>query len=45
MTTRSGRHVALCIYVNNFGASPSEDVTQAAGQIAGEIANDGYLDL
>lgn len=45
MTTRSGRHVALCIYVNNFGASPAEDVTQAAGQIAGEIANDGYLDL
>jgi PBP4 family serine-type D-alanyl-D-alanine carboxypeptidase len=45
MTTRSGRHVAFCLYVNNYSATPSVDVTQATGQILGEIANDGYLDL
>jgi D-alanyl-D-alanine carboxypeptidase/D-alanyl-D-alanine-endopeptidase (penicillin-binding protein 4) len=45
MTSRSGRHIAFCIYVNNYGARPNDDVAQAAGQIAGEIANDGYLDL
>lgn len=45
MTSRSGRHIAFCIYVNNFGMAPSQDVMQSAGQIAGEIANDGYLDL
>ena len=45
MTTRRGRHLAFCVYVNNYAARPSEDVMLAAGQIAGEIANDGYLDL
>jgi D-alanyl-D-alanine carboxypeptidase/D-alanyl-D-alanine-endopeptidase (penicillin-binding protein 4) len=45
MTSRSGKHLAFCIYVNNYAAAPSVDVTQAAGQIAGEIANLGYLDL
>jgi D-alanyl-D-alanine carboxypeptidase/D-alanyl-D-alanine-endopeptidase (penicillin-binding protein 4) len=45
MTTRRGRHLAFCVYVNNFAASPNEDVMLAAGQIAGEIANDGYVDL
>ncbi|HKU67373.1 MAG TPA: D-alanyl-D-alanine carboxypeptidase/D-alanyl-D-alanine-endopeptidase [Candidatus Baltobacteraceae bacterium] len=45
MTSRSGRHLAFCIYVNNFGAAPSQDVMQSAGQIAGEIASDGYVDL
>jgi D-alanyl-D-alanine carboxypeptidase/D-alanyl-D-alanine-endopeptidase (penicillin-binding protein 4) len=45
MTTRSGHHIAFCIYLNNFGAPPADDVQTTAGQIAGEIANDGYLDL
>ena len=45
MTTRSGRHVAFCVYVNNIAGPASEDIMTAAGQIAGEIANDGYLDL
>jgi D-alanyl-D-alanine carboxypeptidase/D-alanyl-D-alanine-endopeptidase (penicillin-binding protein 4) len=45
MTTRRGRHVAFCVYVNNVGAPASDDVAQKAGQIAGEIANDGYIDL
>jgi D-alanyl-D-alanine carboxypeptidase/D-alanyl-D-alanine-endopeptidase (penicillin-binding protein 4) len=45
MTSRSGRRIAFCIYLNNYGLAPSADVTNAAGQIAGEIANDGYLDL
>lgn len=45
MTTRRGRHLAFCVYVNNFAGPPAEDVMLAAGQIAGEIANDGYLDL
>lgn len=45
MTTRSGRHLAFCVYVNNIAGPPSEDVMTAAGQIAGEIANDAYLDL
>lgn len=45
MTTRSGKHLAFCVYVNNIAGPPSEDVMTAAGQIAGEIANDGYLDL
>jgi PBP4 family serine-type D-alanyl-D-alanine carboxypeptidase len=45
MTTRSGRHVAFCIYLNNFGLAPTADVETTAGQIAGEIANTAYLDL
>ncbi|MFN2450416.1 MAG: D-alanyl-D-alanine carboxypeptidase/D-alanyl-D-alanine-endopeptidase [Candidatus Baltobacteraceae bacterium] len=45
MTTRSGRHLAFCVYVNNIAGPASEDIMTAAGQIAGEIANDGYLDL
>lgn len=45
MTSRSGRHIAFCIYVNNYGMAASQDVTHSAGEIAGEIANDGYLDL
>jgi len=45
MTTRSGKHVAFCVYLNNYGLTPSADVETAAGQIAGEIANDGYLGL
>jgi D-alanyl-D-alanine carboxypeptidase/D-alanyl-D-alanine-endopeptidase (penicillin-binding protein 4) len=45
MTTRRGRHLAFCIYLNNIGAAPSQDITNTAGQIVGEIANDGYLDL
>lgn len=45
MTSRSGRHIAFCLYVNNFTAPASQDLTRTAGQILGEMANDGYLDL
>jgi D-alanyl-D-alanine carboxypeptidase/D-alanyl-D-alanine-endopeptidase (penicillin-binding protein 4) len=45
MTTRSGHRLAFCLYLNNYAGPPSEDITHTAGQILGEIANDGYLDL
>lgn len=45
MTTRSGRHVALCIYLNNFAMPPNADVMHSAGELVGEIANMAYLDL
>ena len=45
MTTRSGRHVALCLYLNNYAGPASEDALNSTGQILGELANDGYLDL
>ncbi|HZZ65206.1 MAG TPA: D-alanyl-D-alanine carboxypeptidase, partial [Candidatus Baltobacteraceae bacterium] len=45
MTSRSGRHIAFCLYVNNFSAPANQDLTRTAGQILGEMANDGYLDL
>jgi D-alanyl-D-alanine carboxypeptidase/D-alanyl-D-alanine-endopeptidase (penicillin-binding protein 4) len=45
MTTRSGRHVAFCLYLNNFAERPGADVMNATGQVLGELANDGYLDL
>ncbi len=45
MTTKSGRHLAFCLYLNNFGGPATEDVTETTGQILGEIADDGYLDL
>jgi D-alanyl-D-alanine carboxypeptidase/D-alanyl-D-alanine-endopeptidase (penicillin-binding protein 4) len=45
MTTRSGHRLAFCLYLNNYAGPPSEDVTHTAGQILGEIANDGYVDL
>jgi D-alanyl-D-alanine carboxypeptidase/D-alanyl-D-alanine-endopeptidase (penicillin-binding protein 4) len=45
MISRSGKHIAFCIYVNNYAARPTDDVTTMAGQIAGAIANAGYLDL
>ncbi len=43
MTTRSGRHLAFCIYLNNFGLPADKDVAQTAGQVLGEVANDAYL--
>ncbi len=45
MKTRSGRNVAFCLYLNNFALAPKADVMQTAGEIVGEIANDGYVDL
>ena len=45
MTTRSGHHVALCIYLNNYAMAPSADVMHSAGEFVGEIATMGYLDL
>lgn len=45
MTTRSGRHLAFCLYLNNYSDRPSDDVMLATGQVLGEIANAGYLDL
>jgi PBP4 family serine-type D-alanyl-D-alanine carboxypeptidase len=45
MTTRSGHRIAFCLYLNNYAGRPSDDITHTTGQILGEIANDGYLDL
>ena len=45
MTTRGGRHVAFCIYLNNFAMAPNADVMHSAGELVGEIATMGYLDL
>ncbi len=45
MTSRSGRHIAFCLYLNNFAPSPNEDFMQTTGQVLGELADDGYLDL
>ena len=45
MTSRSGRHLAFCLYLNNFTGPANEDLMRTAGQLLGEIAGDGYLDL
>ncbi len=45
MTTRSGHRLAFCLYLNNLALPAQKDPSQEAGQILGEIANDGYLDL
>jgi D-alanyl-D-alanine carboxypeptidase/D-alanyl-D-alanine-endopeptidase (penicillin-binding protein 4) len=45
MTARSGRHIAFCTYLNNYAGPPREDAMHATGEVLGEIANDGYLDL
>ena len=46
MTTRSGRHLAFCAYLNNFFVKHNADPAgegHVAGQILGEIANAAYL--
>ena len=43
MTTPSGKHYALALYVNNVSVSLDPDeVTRVAGQALGEIAGIGY---
>lgn len=43
MTTRSGRHVAFCVYLNNY-ASPSPRAAHDAGELVGAIATAIYED-
>lgn len=43
MTTRSGRHVAFSLYLNNLPVAHGADGSRIAGQILGEIANAIYL--
>ncbi len=45
MTSRSGRHLAFCLYVNNAGGPRAKTSRTPWGRVLGEIANDGYLDL
>ncbi len=43
VTTRSGRHVAFCLYVNNVPFGHDVDGSTIAGQLLGAIANAVYL--
>lgn len=43
MTTRSGRHVAFCFYVNNFAGAPGSDAAHQAGEELGALATATYL--
>lgn len=44
-TSRSGRHIAFAIYLNNLSVPTDADVTNIAGQACGAIAALGYLYL
>jgi D-alanyl-D-alanine carboxypeptidase len=43
MTTRSGRHIAFCFYVNNLAVAHGLDASRVAGQINGALATATYL--
>lgn len=43
MTTRSGRHVAFCFYLNNLAIAHGLDSSTIAGQINGALATATYL--
>lgn len=43
MTTRSGRHVAFSLYLNNLPATHGVDGGHIAGEILGSVANAIYL--
>jgi D-alanyl-D-alanine carboxypeptidase/D-alanyl-D-alanine-endopeptidase (penicillin-binding protein 4) len=44
-TSRSGRHIAFAIYLNNLSVPTDADVTKIAGQACGALAALGYLYL
>jgi D-alanyl-D-alanine carboxypeptidase/D-alanyl-D-alanine-endopeptidase (penicillin-binding protein 4) len=44
MTTRSGRHVAFCFYLNNLAVPHGRDAAHVAGEILGRLATATYLD-
>jgi D-alanyl-D-alanine carboxypeptidase/D-alanyl-D-alanine-endopeptidase (penicillin-binding protein 4) len=43
MTTRSGRRIAFCFYLNNLPVPHGKDPAFVAGQILGELATATYL--
>lgn len=43
MTTRSGRHIAFCFYINNLAVPHGKDAGRVAGEILGELATAAYL--
>lgn len=43
MTTRSGRHIAFCFYINNLAVPHGKDAGHTAGEILGEMATAAYL--
>lgn len=43
MTTASGRHVAVCFYLNNLAVPHGQDSGRVAGQINGALATATYL--
>lgn len=43
MTTRSGKHVAFSLYLNNMPAAAGADGAHIAGEILGSLANAIYL--
>lgn len=44
MTTRSGRHLAFCLYMNNLVSPPGTDGVHLAGEALGAIASAIYED-
>jgi PBP4 family serine-type D-alanyl-D-alanine carboxypeptidase len=44
-TSRSGKHIAFAVYLNNVSVATTADATNIAGQACGEIAALGYLYL
>jgi D-alanyl-D-alanine carboxypeptidase/D-alanyl-D-alanine-endopeptidase (penicillin-binding protein 4) len=44
-TSRSGKHIAFAVYLNNVSVPTSADVTNIAGQACGVVAALGYLYL
>ncbi|HEY7980881.1 MAG TPA: D-alanyl-D-alanine carboxypeptidase/D-alanyl-D-alanine-endopeptidase [Candidatus Eremiobacteraceae bacterium] len=41
-TSRSGRHIAFAVYLNDLTVPTADDVTNIAGQTCGEVAALGY---
>jgi PBP4 family serine-type D-alanyl-D-alanine carboxypeptidase len=41
-TSRSGKHIAFAVYINNLTVPTADDVTNIAGQTCGEVAALGY---
>lgn len=43
MTTRSGRHIAFCLYINNLAVTHDKDASHVAGEVLGRMATAIYL--
>jgi D-alanyl-D-alanine carboxypeptidase len=41
-TSRSGKHIAFAVYLNDLTVPTADDVTNIAGQTCGELAALGY---